>query len=231
MVAEICVCIATHKRPQQLERLLTSLVEQDEAPPFRVIVVDNDVERSAEPVAEKFRGRLSLTYLVEPVRGLARVRNRAVAASNLKYLAFIDDDHCAGPRWLASHYKIAIQANADAVVGTSTVLFDEEVPDFIKACDIFVKKLYADGETVPWYDGRVANCIIRRDALPHASAPFSESFDLTGGEDVDLFHRMIDDGALVVAPAQARTVSYRPANRAKSILGYAACRAQWWHGL
>ena len=39
-------------------------------------------------------------------------------------------------------------------------------------------------------------------------------FDLTGGEDVHLFRRMIDDGALVVAASQARTVGYRPATRA-----------------
>jgi succinoglycan biosynthesis protein ExoM len=214
MDTEISICIATHRRPRQLERLLMSLVEQEDAPPFEVVIVDNDAECSAEPVADKFRSRLASIYLVEPIRGLARVRNRAVAASNLKYLAFIDDDHCATPRWLASHYQIAIQTNAAAVVGRSTVLFDEEVPEFIRACSHFNKKPYADGEIVPWYDATVANCIIRRDALPDAVAPFSRKFDLTGGEDVDLFHRMIDNGAYVVAAPQARTFSYRPGSRA-----------------
>ena len=51
---EICVCIATHRRPQQLERLLTPLVEQQEAPPFEVVVVDNDAGRSAELVVANF---------------------------------------------------------------------------------------------------------------------------------------------------------------------------------
>ena len=82
MYTEICICIPTHRRPRQLQRLLTSLVEQEQAPPFEVIVVDNDAECSAKPAADEFRDRLSLTYLVEPIRGLARVRNRAVAASN-----------------------------------------------------------------------------------------------------------------------------------------------------
>ena len=36
-------------------------------------------------------------------------------------------------------------------------------------------------------------------------SPFSPSFDLTGGEDVDLFYRMIESGALVVASEQAHT--------------------------
>jgi succinoglycan biosynthesis protein ExoM len=211
---EICICIATHRRPQQLERLLTSLSEQQDAPPFEVAVVDNDAERSAETVAAKFRDRLPLTYLVEPIRGLARVRNRAVAASTSKFLAFIDDDHCATPRWLASHYQIAMQTNAAAVIGQSDVVFDDEVPDFIRTCGHFSKRPYADGENVPWYHSTFANCFARRDALPDPTAPFSTSFDLTGGEDVDLFRRMIDSGARVVAATQARTISYRPASRA-----------------
>ncbi len=211
---QICVCIATHRRPEQLERLLTSLLEQQDAPLFEVIIVDNDAACSGKPVADKFRSQLSLTYLVEPVRGLARVRNRAVGASDLKYIAFIDDDHCASPRWLAAHYQIVVQTDAAAVVGRSVVSFDKEVPDFIRNCGHFYERQQADGETVPWYQATFANCIVRRDALPSASAPFSENFDLTGGEDVDLFYRMIAGGARVVAASQAVTVSYRPASRA-----------------
>jgi succinoglycan biosynthesis protein ExoM len=210
---EICICIATHRRPHRLEQLLASLVEQEESPPFEVIIVDNDAERSAKTVADKFRERLFLTYLVEPIRGLARVRNRAVAASNRKYLAFIDDDHTASPRWLASLYHTAIQTQAAAVVGRITILFDKHVPDYIRSCSVFSKTPYADGDVVPWYDAAVTNSIIRRDALPHASAPFSAGFNLTGGEDVDLFHRMVLQGANIMAATEARTVSYRPSTR------------------
>src|SRR6516164_3707008 len=111
MAREICVCIATHRRPQQLERLLASLIEQQESPPFEVVVVDNDAGRSAESIVANFQNRLSLTYLVEPVRGLARVRNCAVAASTSKFLAFVDDDEWASPRWLAVLYRVATQMN------------------------------------------------------------------------------------------------------------------------
>jgi succinoglycan biosynthesis protein ExoM len=133
---EICICIATHRRPHQLEQLLTSLVEQEESPPFELIIVENDAKCSAKTIADKFSERLSLAYLVESIRGLARVRNRAVAASNRKYLAFIDDDHTASPRWLMSLYHIAIQTQAAAVVGRITILFDKEVPDYIRSCGV-----------------------------------------------------------------------------------------------
>jgi GT2 family glycosyltransferase len=52
MSTEVSVCIATHRRPHLLQRLLTSILEQVDAPIYEVIVVDNDAARSAEPVAE-----------------------------------------------------------------------------------------------------------------------------------------------------------------------------------
>ena len=135
------------------------------------------------------------------------------AASRAKYLAFIDDDHCAAPHWLASHYRIANQTQAAVVIGSTDYVFDDEVPDFIRNCKFFINRPCADGETLPWFLGTTANCLIRRDALP-TSAPFSSEFDLTGGEDVDLFFRMAEAGALIVACDHAYTVSYHPASRA-----------------
>jgi succinoglycan biosynthesis protein ExoM len=213
MSTEISICIATHRRPHLLQRLLTSILEQVDAPVHEVIVVDNDVQRSAEPVAEQFCLQFTLSYLVEPIRGLARVRNRAVAASQAKYLAFIDDDHCATRRWLAAHYQTAIQTQAAVVIGSTDYVFDDEVPDFIRNCKFFINRPCTDGETLPWFRATTANCLIRRDALP-SSAPFSSEFDLTGGEDVDLFFRMAEAGALIVACDHAYTVSYHPPSRA-----------------
>jgi succinoglycan biosynthesis protein ExoM len=211
---EICVCIATYRRPQQLERLLASLTEQQEAPPFKVVVVDNDAERSAEAVAAAFREQLCLTYLVEPFRGLARVRNRAVTASTSCFLAFIDDDEWATPVWLAVLHRIAIRHNAAAVIGPVDFLFDDKVPEFIRNCGLFSRSPYADGAVVPWYHARIGNSLVRRAALPDPTIPFASSFDLTGGEDTHLFRRMIDHGALVIAASQARTFEYRPIGRA-----------------
>jgi glycosyltransferase involved in cell wall biosynthesis len=51
---QICVCIPTHRRPAQLERLLASLLAQQDAPSFKVAIVDNDAARSAESIADKF---------------------------------------------------------------------------------------------------------------------------------------------------------------------------------
>ena len=137
MASEVSVCIATHRRPEGLERLLTSLVDQKDAPFFDVIVVDNDAGRSGERVAVQFQDRLRLSYLVEPVRGLARTRNRGVAAARTPFIAFIDDDEWASPEWLAKLAQMANTSGADVVIGPVERVFADEVPDYIRACGSF----------------------------------------------------------------------------------------------
>jgi succinoglycan biosynthesis protein ExoM len=214
MTSEISVCIATHRRPEGLQRLLTSLVDQRGAPPFDVIVVDNDVTRSGERIAARFLDRLTLLYLVEPVRGISRARNRAAAASSARFLAFIDDDAWASPEWLAKLAQTANGSGADVVIGRRKWVFADEVPKYIRSCGHFDNWLGTEGAVVPWYLTRTNNAFVRGNALPDRHAPFSTSLDLIGGEDVTLFKQMIDDGALIIAAADAVISEYRAANRA-----------------
>ena len=208
------VCIATHKRHFGLQRLLESLTSQKGACAFSVVVVDNDREKSAEPVALKFRDKIPLTYLVEPVRGIARARNRAVAISRSPFLAFLDDDEWVTPRWLAELEREQGKSAADVVIGRVEVEFDAEVSELVRRCGLFDPSPLPNGAITPWYCTRTSNAFVRHDALPDKEAPFSTRFDLTGGEDVDLFKRMIDSGARVVASATAVAFEYRPVARA-----------------
>ncbi len=208
------ICIATHRRPQGLARLLRSIGRQENAPPFEIIVVDNDRERSAEPTVTGFKD-LPVTYLVEPVRGLASVRNRAVAAAAAPYLAFIDDDEEASSGWLAALDRVARRTGADVVIGPVARTFDSSVPDYIRTCSLFVSAPVADGTSLPWHAAGTANAYINRRSLPGMpGGPFLPRFDLTGGEDSDLFKRMADAGARIVASAEAGVTEHRPAARA-----------------
>ena len=210
----VCVCIASHRRPEGLMRLLRSLVDQNSPPPFEVIVVDNDHERSAEQVVCQFRDRISIEYLVEPIRGIARARNRAVALAKSPFLAFIDDDEVASAKWLAAMDRTAIASRADVVIGPVSVVFEGTLPDFVRTCSLFQSILPAEGAIVPWYATRASNAYVRRQSLPDLLAPFSTRFDLMGGEDVDLFKRMCDAGARIVASQEGTVCEYRPRKRA-----------------
>lgn len=208
------VCIATHRRLLGLERLLDSLTSQKGASPFDVVVVDNDKEKSAQAVALRFREKIPLTYLVEPVRGIARTRNRAVAVSRSPFLAFIDDDEWATPQWLAALERTQNRAAADVVIGRVEVKFDDEVSELVRRCGLFDTIVLPDGAIVPWYCTRTSNAFVRREAMPDKEAPFSTRFDLSGGEDVHMFKRMIESGARIVASGTAVVFEHRPVARA-----------------
>ncbi|THD45217.1 MAG: glycosyltransferase family 2 protein [Bradyrhizobium sp.] len=210
---EISVLIPTHRRPASLERLLNSLVGQKDASPFDVIVVDNDAAQSGEGVVARFLDRLAITYLTEPVRGLARVRNRAVAAASSRFIAFVDDDEWAAPDWLVTLVSMAKRTGADAVMGAVQPVFADAVPDFIRSCGLFEDLPFGDGEILPWYATRTGNALVRREALPHLRAPFSSRLDFVGGEDVQMFKQMIERGARIVSARHAVVFEERPVDR------------------
>ncbi len=211
---ETSVSIASFRRPEGLARLLRSLeAQRGELPAFDVIVVDNDALGSAAAICDSFKGRLSLRYLVEPERGIARCRNRAVAASDSRFIAFIDDDDEAAPDWLASLHRAAIESGADAVFGPVSFRFAEEPPAWMRQSVYRDPPAMAPGEPLSWYRSRTNNAYVRRASLPDAVAPFDVGLDLVGGEDIDLFARMAARGARLVAAADARVFEYREPSR------------------
>ena len=212
---EASVCIATFRRPGGLARLLGSLaLQQGDVPGFEVLVVDNDAAGSAAATCEPFRDRLRLRYVVEPAHGIALARNRAVASSDSRFLAFIDDDNEATPGWLASLHRVAEAQEADAVFGPIVFRFVEEPPAWIRQCGFFEYPAIATGAEVPWYWTRTSNAYVRRASLPDREAPFDARLALVGGEDVDLFARMVEGGARLVAAADAGVYEYRDRPRA-----------------
>jgi len=210
---EASVSIASFCRPEGLARLLRSLEAQQGAPAFEVIVVDNDAAGSAAAICDSLKNRLSLRYLLEPERGIARCRNRAVAASDSRFIAFIDDDDEAAPDWLASLHRVAVANEADAVFGKVTFRFAEEPAAWIRQSGYRDPPIVAEGETLSWYRSRTNNAYVRRASLPDKLAPFDTGLDLVGGEDIDLFARMAARGARFVA-ANACVFEYREPSRA-----------------
>ena len=211
---EASVCIATFRRPDGLARLLRSLeIQRGDVPAFEVIVVDNDAAGGAGSICQTFTNRLRLRYVQQPVRGIAHCRNRAVAASDSRFIAFIDDDEEATPGWLAALHREATRAGADAAFGPVSYRFAGEPPPWIRECRIFTYPDLANGATVGWYLTRTSNAYVRRASLPDMHAPFDTSLGLIGGEDVDLFFRMARDGARFVAASDARTFEFYDASR------------------
>src|SRR5689334_17775365 len=98
----LSIVIPTFRRPRLLNRLLGELLKQ--AATFgddvEIIVVDNSPERSAEPIVEALGE--AVRYVPEARGGVARARNAGVAASNGRYVIFVDDDQLPVPGWLVA---------------------------------------------------------------------------------------------------------------------------------
>jgi GT2 family glycosyltransferase len=113
----VTVVICTLGSSPRLLEAVTSLLEQ-RTHALRIMVVDND------PGSGRTRQRLStiddprLCIIEEPLRGLSRARNRALAAASTPLLAFTDDDARADPLWIRGLLDVFL---ADAAEGIACV--------------------------------------------------------------------------------------------------------------
>ncbi len=65
--------------------------------PDHVLVVDNT---QGNPESKKLSKEFGARYVVEPVPGLSRARNRGLAECDCDVVAFLDDDAIPAPDWL-----------------------------------------------------------------------------------------------------------------------------------
>lgn len=210
------ICICTFRRPDGLRRLLDSLTRLVDAPPFEVVVVDNDPAGSAQAVASAFTPQLLLRYVAEPAPCLATARNRSIREARGATLAFVDDDEEVVASWLATHHRVLAQYGAAATSGPARFIFDDRVPAGIRQCRMFNRHHIPEGQALPWYWAFTGNACIRRAALPHPVTPFQEHFGTTGGEDVDCFKKIEEAGGRLVACGDGALVrEYRDYERAR----------------
>lgn len=196
------VCIATRRRPALLRRLLDSLAAQQlpENLRFRVIVVDNDDERSAEPVvAASLESGLDILYANEPERNIASARNRsfALTSSEAGYIATIDDDAAAPPQWLDTMVRTARDYRADVVLGAVRRVLPPDAAKYLLESGVFDMYNPPTGST-EWLVYNTANALLRRETAMGRPGPFRVDYGLTGGEDTELFHSLATADAKIV---------------------------------
>ncbi len=203
----VSVCICTFRRPEGLRRLLEGLARQSDAPPFNLVVVDNDPDHSARPVVESFGDRLAIRYIRDATRSLATIRNRAVRESDGECLAFVDDDVEVPETWLGAHHRALVELRADATAGATRFAFDDPVPEAIRSCRIFRRANHPAGHALPWFLASTGNACIRRRALPHATDPFPQHYGSTGGEDIACFRALVEAGGRLLAAGPGACVT------------------------
>jgi succinoglycan biosynthesis protein ExoM len=126
-------------------------------------------------------------------------RNRSVREAVGTLVAFIDDDEEAEPGWLVNMWRELNQHRADGAFGRVIPLLPPGTADWITDGGFFDGYSLRTGVELLWYQTRTSNALIRWEALTALPVLFDPAFGLTGGEDVDLFSRMIDRGYRFIA--------------------------------
>lgn len=207
------VCIATYKRPEGLRRLLQSVVTQETDGRFEVAVnvADNDAAGSAEAVVREFEtsGRI-IAYGIEPTQSVSLARNRSISLGTGQYVATIDDDLYATPRWLVTLYDTLVSQQAGAVLGRVVHDFAPGTPQYVR--DFFRRPDPPTGSTEGFVFA-TGNTLIRRALMEGDDGPFDPRFGRTGAEDSHFFHRLRAAGAKIVWCSEAHVVDEVPAER------------------
>ena len=115
----ISVAICTLNRVDVLKDCLDALLKQTmPRSDYEVVVVDNGSTDATREVTESMgREHENVRYLYEPVMGLSRARNTALANVETPYIAYTDDDAVPYENWLEELIRPFSLDQRPAVVG------------------------------------------------------------------------------------------------------------------
>jgi len=113
----LSVIVVTYKRLRELGLVLEAVEKQREAPPFEVIIVDNDTQASAKNLVMPFiRKNSDWKYEVNSTNNVSKARNLGANSAKAEWLAFLDDD-CVPPcQWLQIAELIIKFQSADGLI-------------------------------------------------------------------------------------------------------------------
>ena len=222
---EISVVIPCFDRLALLERTLLACFTQV-APglAWEIIAADNHPDRLCQALVERLAAQspVPLRHVEAGVRNIAEARNRGVAESRGRLIAFVDDDEAPEPAWLAEHVACLARTGADASFGPKYPVWEEAAPawdphgyfytvDFGMAADAEIRPL-------DWWPPRgrglgTGNSMLVRDRCLVGDAPFDEVFGRSGGEDTRLFLGLAQQGARYVWCPTARVHEFNETAR------------------
>lgn len=191
----VSVLIPTFRRPASFARAAHSVFAQQSVTDVELVAVDNSPEGSA---LETFRGLAADAPI--PFRwahasnpGVAHARNAAVALAQGRYVAWLDDDEEAHPRWLAALIAVREATGAQSVFGPVRA----KAPAGTNNAAFF-ENLYTRAGAP--YSGPIHGAYgignsLQPRALFDEPAPFDAAMNETGGEDDLLFASWAEAGA------------------------------------
>lgn len=224
MTPDVSICIATFRRPRGLVRLLESLarLRLPEGLVVEIIVVDNDAaaEARSQALATSEAAR-NVRWFVEPTQNISLARNRAVSEARGRFVAFIDDDEVADENWLAAFWGAAESGAGDGFFGPVLPRLDTIAIPWLDVETFFSRTRHPSGTRIGVREVLNGNALVRRSLF--ADCIYDPAWGRTGGEDNELFDRMLTAGARFLWCDEAIVHETIPASRYR--LGWLARRA------
>lgn len=217
-MSELSVAICTYNRAQMLPGALDSIsVQTLPANRFEILVVDNgSTDNTREVVAAYQARRSNVHYIQESSPGIAHARNRAVREAMSEYIAFLDDDAWAEPQWLEELLKpiqaLQLQPAPVCVVGPVLLEWEGGRPDwFPPKFETLLCRYDMGSEPCFLKPGAyllTTNALFHRETFLQLGGfrPYlgRKRGQLLGGEDNDIFNRLVMAGHGVFYQPTAR---------------------------
>ena len=214
MDASIIVC--TYNRAESLKDTLAALAALKAKPDFEweVLVVDNNSRDHTRQVVEAAQHDWPrLRYVFEPAQGLSHARNRGIAESTGEVILFTDDDVLPEPDWLDITHAGLDNYQADACGGYIAPIWETSPPAWLTERFYGFLAVRTDRSdnymiTEPSQAPFGANMAFRKSVFDRVGL-----FDvrrgrqgkvLAGGEDIELFERILAADIRAVFLGQSR---------------------------
>ncbi len=201
MGMRVSLIIPTQRRPEGIALAARSAFRQTgvDFRDMELVIVDNDQVPTAKALAEQLAAEapFPVSYVHEPVAGVAYARNAGVTAAKGELIAFLDDDEEAPTGWLAALIAAQATYSADAVFGPVRARAPAKVREHRAYLErFFSREGPAEAGVIDGYYG-CGDSLIRRAALPDPNRPFETGLrNFIGGEDDLLFGAMKRRGAV-----------------------------------
>ena len=212
---QIDIGICTFQRPALRDTLLSLF---DLAVPgdvtVRLIVADNDAQPSAQALVDSTRdlSPFPITYVHCPKSNISIARNACLEASTGAFLAFIDDDEIASPQWLHELYAVALDTEADAVLGPVRAVYERGSPGWMARGDFHsTRPVWVNGHIRTGY---TCNVLLDMRSRRVVGRRFDLALGQSGGEDTQFFTAVTDAGGEIAFAPRALIEEPVPPKRA-----------------
>lgn len=185
-ISDISVVMPTYNALDLLKRTIDSLEKQLPDPKlFQVVVVDDGSTDSTRDWLEEYSGTLILdAVLLTQNTGRAAARNAGIARADRKLILMIDADMEFGPEFVLNHSK-SHKTKMDVVLGK--VIYDKNLGcrSYARYIETRGAEKLLPGEDIPGRYFLSGNASLSLDLLNKVGG-FDETFEVHGGEDLDL---------------------------------------------